>query len=177
MMKEHLWCGLGLVPLIAVAAVGLGGCQSTDTLWERYETKLASCQLIPQGAHLRSPEPLDNRDRCLLNCFLQESCAELKTFLCYFSSSDAPLGPCVSNCVSLPNDFTCTNGSTVPANTRCNGTQDYSDSSDEVGCLTFSCQNGDQILARYRCDENQDCSDGSDEAGCPPALSSLLICK
>jgi hypothetical protein len=181
MLTNKLWCRLFIVPLLTAAAAGLGACQgnSGDILWREYEAKLAGCQLIPRGADARHAEPLDNRTRCLINCFLQESCADLRTFLCYFTISDAPLDPCISRCPpqSQPDDFVCRNGVTVPASARCNLAQDCSDGSDEIDCPTFSCQNGDEIPDRYRCDGNQDCSDGSDEAGCLPWLQSILICR
>jgi hypothetical protein len=179
-MAKELGCRMALVPLIAVAAGSLLGCQgnSGDAQWGRYETKLASCQLILPGSHLQRPEPFLNRDRCLVDCQLGESCAELTAMHCgsLLSASDLPLDPCVSSCVGLQDNFTCRNGDTVASSNRCDGAQDCSDGSDEIDCATFSCQNGDRVLVRYRCNGNQDCGDGSDEAGCPPGIESLLTC-
>jgi hypothetical protein len=177
-MAKKWGCRMALAPLSAVAA-GLLGCHgnSGDAQWGSYETKLADCQQIPPGSHLRRPEPFLNTDRCLIDCQLGQSCAQLTAAHCGPPlSPDAPLDPCVSHCVQLTDNFTCRNGDTVSSHIRCDGVQDCSDGSDEIDCASFSCQNGDRVLVRYRCNGTQDCGDGSDEAGCPPDLGSLLTC-
>lgn len=67
--------------------------------------------------------------------------------------------------------YKCTSGQCVPADSRCNGTEECIDSSDETNCPCkrdeFRCRDGSCINLAKRCNGYNDCSpNGEDEFNC-----------
>jgi hypothetical protein len=148
---------------------GLGGPGGSSTC-NAYRAHLQSCGLIPSGSTFSCDEPTDESETCLAGCMVKASCADVKTALCgggYYSYSSPTLSSCTSACSA--GTFHCRSGESVPASYKCDGADDCSDGSDEVGCpsSTFHCGSGESVPVSYKCDGARDCSDGSDEVGCP----------
>ena len=76
-----------------------------------------------------------------------------------------------------PGEFSCSDGSCVPAQFVCDGASDCDDGSDEVrancsrtcrvGQRSCGGQRGQCVPDHVWCDGDQDCEEGSDEAECP----------
>ncbi|KAB7503343.1 Low-density lipoprotein receptor-related protein 4 [Armadillidium nasatum] len=70
------------------------------------------------------------------------------------------------------NEWTCKNGECIFSFTRCDGSADCSDESDEKNCTVtcsedkFQCKDGSCIKNKDKCDGFRDCRDGSDEDNC-----------
>lgn len=165
-------CSFLVVSCVSGGDGGGGG----SAVCSRASSKLRGCNLLGMGTWSECEEPVGAGERCQANCLLNASCADLSAALCDDSFS-ASLEACVNAC---PDDeFTCDNGETVPMSWQCDGENDCSDGSDEVGCQstvqTFACGDGDTIPLDWQCDDEQDCTDGSDEVGCPEEAQ--LICN
>lgn len=67
-------------------------------------------------------------------------------------------------------EFKCTSGQCVHAESRCNGTTECDDLSDERECSCkrgqFRCLDGPCINIALRCNGNKDCRNGEDEMNC-----------
>ncbi|KAL7632945.1 UNVERIFIED_CONTAM: hypothetical protein RMT77_016772 [Armadillidium vulgare] len=79
------------------------------------------------------------------------------------------------------NEWTCENGECIFGFTRCDGSADCSDESDEKNCTVtcsedkFQCKDGSCIEKKYKCDGFRDCRDNSDEDNCTKA--NKINCK
>ena len=175
----QFWRWTILLLLVAIASNSLESCQGSDeTQCEGLDRKLASCGIIPHGARFQCVEPFDKIEVCYVDCQLRASCADLNGIYCSASFVVGnQLQTCGRSCLPVTNNFTCQDGTILPASQRCDRVLDCNDGSDEAGCPTFTCQNGDKIPVGARCDGTQDCSDGSDEVGCLPSLDSILTCN
>lgn len=73
--------------------------------------------------------------------------------------------------VSMASQYNCTNGQYVPGESRCNGTTECLDGSDEKECPCkrdqFQCQDNSCINISKRCNGQRDCQPfGEDEFNC-----------
>ncbi|OWR53521.1 putative very low-density lipoprotein receptor [Danaus plexippus plexippus] len=85
----------------------------------------------------------------------------------------SPRGPVALSSACGPDSFRCVSGECVPAVSRCSGSPQCADGSDERGCDcapgTFRCALSETCLqTSLYCDGDADCEDGSDE---PPGCS------
>ncbi len=153
----------------------------------RAESKLEGCNLIRSGSNLACQEPDGEAERCQANCMLNASCDDLQSLFCpsyVAQAQDIDLLDCYEACPTgeaSEEQFTCGDGTPVPADWQCDGEEDCGDGSDEAGCVNFSCADGsDELPADWECDGFEDCSDGSDEAACPElqgeSFDALLMC-
>lgn len=154
---------------MAVALATVVGCKG-ESVTEGDEThcgqlsgKLISCDMGVLLRDLDCEEPDDDETRCIFECVLDASCAEIRTLVCSEDTSSA-LEACISGC--QPGPFVCRNGETVPDYATCDGYPDCFDGSDETAdCPT--CGNGETYPKYSRCDGYADCVDGADENRCP----------
>ena len=103
---------------------------------------------------------------CEKECYASAACTDIVGFFCGSKTDGAAVTACLGDCNNLPDDFACKSGELEPGNYVCDGSQDCSDGSDEVGC-TFTCADGVQTIAEnLTCNNTTDCKDGSDEMGC-----------
>lgn len=79
--------------------------------------------------------------------------------------------------------MTCPNGICIPLSFQCDGDEDCSNGTDEIGCPPasskpscpqhkFQCSNGECIPEDWKCDGEVDCNDDSDELNCSLNCSS-----
>lgn len=175
-MSQHTrnW-SLGFVAALMALSVGAchgsGGSDDATTACHAYADKLRSCGLMSSGV-VDCGSGSAREFRCFQQCANAASCSALSTALC--SDEETPEGEafvgCVFDCLgSRPQEaeFSCRNGSSIPAAWQCDGHEDCSDGSDEAGCPTFRCTDGETVPESFQCDGFEDCADGSDEAGCP----------
>jgi hypothetical protein len=151
---------LGIAALVALA----GAC-GNDSKCADLNAKLQKCGLVPQGSQFSCTEPTSDEE-CAASCALNASCSDLKDSACSNITSTT-IQACYVECRTESPQFTCKDGTSVPASYRCDGSPDCDDGSDETGCPTFTCQDGATVQADFRCDGMDDCDDGSDETGCP----------
>lgn len=120
-----------------------------------------ACEVLSPGTlGFRSDANLGTLQVCKLNCIAARPCLQLVRVAC---QSD-PADPCFDTCLA---PVACGDGTTVGADSRCNGTVDCVGGADEEGCSTFACANGTNVAMVRRCDGRQDCLDGTDELSCP----------
>ena len=120
-----------------------------------------ACQVLSTGTlGFRSDANLGPLRVCRMNCIAAQPCAQLVRVACEYDPAD----PCFDACQAR---IDCGDGTTVGADTRCNGTADCVGGVDEAGCSTFACGDGSSIATYLRCDGNSDCLDGTDELSCP----------
>lgn len=150
------------------SAVDAGG-GARAALTQETLSKFMSC-----GAYESSLGPAaysieDDFDECVARCTVANSCAELKTVLCWDDTRDENgLTRCIERCDQAPQDgFRCGDGTRVAHAFRCDYLEDCADGSDEANCGQFRCMDGEVLPnASARCDYVEDCDDGSDELGC-----------
>ncbi len=125
--------------------------------------KYQSCGLLGEGTY-NCVLPDGLLGDCITGCIVDAACEDLTAELCDPSGSPT-IFECIRGCQTSP--FACTDGTTVPYTTLCNGYNDCLDGADETGCRTFSCADGGEVTISHRCDGTPHCDDGSDEAKCP----------
>ncbi len=138
---------------------------TSDDLVER----MRDCGLLTAGQAPYMQEATSWYDQCLFACYLDASCDDLTTEVCGTGDPSPTLWACMNLCESQ--EFTCQDGSgTIPAEWICDGYDDCTDGSDEIGCgsQVFECESGSETIPGYWvCDGGEDCWDGSDERNCP----------
>jgi hypothetical protein len=97
---------------------------------------------------------------------------------CDACNTDGECVPCDDDSCEIPELGTtdpggeiasCADGTELPADNFCDGTEDCADGSDESECLSgeaFICDDGTEVPIEYQCDGEPDCADQSDETGC-----------
>lgn len=153
---------------LLLASAGCGDDGGGD-LCSRYEGALRACNLLTQGDLACSIDAdASGRTTCYLGCMESASCQDLQALFCRSSLPSAATLSCAAACddLSSGSDFTCGDGDTISGSWKCDGDEDCSDGSDELGCPTFQCADGDTVPADFRCDAWADCADASDEQGC-----------
>ena len=162
MSFRSLWLTVTLFAASFVSCAGGGG--STDC--QSIVLKVQGCGMIPRNASFQCSEPVGGSERCMADCDLKATCADLTALVCGGTTS-ASFDACLNACKNVGRLACATGSQTYGDQYRCDGYADCGDGSDEAGCPTFKCQDGSTILARLHCDGSFDCSDGSDETGCP----------
>ncbi|MFH2006621.1 MAG: hypothetical protein ABI333_08555 [bacterium] len=163
MRRIAMFCGV-----IVVGAVVCSGCKKDD-FSDAIIGKLRSCGLLTSGnVGLFAEEPSTSEEQCYADCYLGASCDDLAYMMCQVGTMSAATQACFAACE--PPDWTCADGvETISESYVCDGYEDCSDASDEVGCSgnLFECADGTQTVPiGWRCDGEADCYDGSDEVGC-----------
>jgi len=107
--------------------------------------------------------------RCIANCVLADSCANVGTWFCGGGAANGKgsVNACVNKCPLAPADgFACGNGKTIPHAYVCDLSSqlDCAGEEDEQNCpRDFQCTSGERVPMRLRCDGFAACKDGSDE--------------
>jgi len=126
-------------------------------------------------------------DECKAKCAVTKGCVAIE-YDTYSSSSNGIGQYCILNFGTTwfkrespyydayriseckENEFTCHSRQCVSETKRCDGNNDCTDDTDELGCgcsqNEFTCDNGECAPSGVQCDYKQDCKDGSDEFMC-----------
>lgn len=151
--------------ILIVSIIICSGCESTEkqSICRKIETKLRGCNMLTTGDYclgLNNDKTMD----CTAECINELSCGELTQYSCTTDLDDWKK-ECLSQCIGL---WSCSSGEKILSVQKCDGFDDCSDSSDEIGCDVFLCLNGEELSRPDpACDGFQDCTDGSDELDCP----------
>jgi hypothetical protein len=161
----------GRIMMISVlfSLVGCDDGGTSKSLCENALGKLDSCGLMTDGPYDCRDFGSSAEDRCIANCILDANCTVIEDAMCN-QVDGTTLEQCMDACDEGEEEFTCTDGVTIPMDWKCDGYDDCEDGSDEAGCPApemFDCGDGEQVPASYKCDGEADCQNGADEAGCP----------
>ncbi len=156
---------LGAVLGVAVIACGDGGDPTPrDSLRDVYD-RARDCELLdPVGDYpgFVDDEVQSDEVACLNDCLARTSCDALEPVFCGVE----PVAD--SNCAERCYLEHCDDGTPLPSDYVCDGTDDCADHSDEQGCPLFTCSDGQVIPQSFVCSGDPDCVDGSDERDCEP---------
>jgi hypothetical protein len=116
----------------------------------------------------------------ILACMTELGCGGDLYYECYYSPMLPGAEPCpqipyeaeraiAGECygATLPDPFTCADGTQIPETWQCDEEADCADQSDEQGCPAFVCGDGSEIPISWQCDASPQCADLSDEQACP----------
>jgi hypothetical protein len=133
------------------------------------QSRLRECGLLGAGRYSCANFE-DAAEQCEISCLRAATCGELSDFQCGFTGA---VPRCFGECIGL-SAFTCGDGVTLGAYSRCNGAAECVAGEDELDCPavpTSKCRNVDErVDLTLTCDGQPDCSDGSDELGCDAGL-------
>jgi hypothetical protein len=178
MPARRAWTSLGIVLALlgcskrdhhaasgSMSSAGAAGASSESTCADVVE-KLSACGLA-KGRQLKDCADGDRLHACLAGCVEQANCQEIEGGFCRDDTND--FSNCLKACHDAPPpEFVCSDGSSIPADWRCDGGPDCPAGEDE-NCPSgsFVCQDGLRLPAGWRCDTVADCAQGEDELDCP----------
>ena len=158
--------------LASLAGMASGGCSSSDPSRSNASAAKSYCDTLTEkqkSCGLRNDGKTDcvnygdAAEECETGCVAAASCLDLTNYNC--SGNSPTMIACMARCVGLL-PFVCGDGSTMSPYSRCDGSAQCADGSDEADCDVTGgkCRNVDQFVATSQfCDGVEDCADGSDE--------------
>ncbi len=127
--------------------------------------RLLDCEVV-DGTRVSGCDENDPILPCVWVCMEKATCVEIKSSYC--NDSFNSYAGCVNECHMAPEQFTCDDGSHIPAAKTCDGAPDCPNGEDE-DCTqgAFTCHDGSTIPESWQCDGIRQCPAGEDEDGCP----------
>ena len=132
-MKKSLLI-VATLSLFAVSCEDDDSSSSNRNLCESYGRKLQSCGLMTDGPINCNSYTGDTEDVCIANCFIGAFCDVLEQLMCS-EEGNIGLESCIKACVQ---GFVCDNGEEISESWKCDGDEDCTDGSDEVGCPDYA---------------------------------------
>lgn len=153
-----------LAPLALLPLASCHGGDGDDGGSHTLPDTLVACGLLTPGVFKPFSDTSDPFEACIAQCYAGGSCGELEGLIC--RNEVALADRCESECLQIHGHMC--DGMALGLLDVCDGFQNCSDNSDELGCPPpFMCGDGSQIAPTWQCDDRPDCADGSDELGCP----------